>query len=472
MRGISLSHVLEPMPNTENPNLVEDYTSRVNKFVDLCGSAGKAVCDNQKKEFSCRFLSLLTDRDKIASLLSARNLAPTEIEAVAEADQQLKKHARLIVQCVGVNSFGRWSDSGLIPNGEVQPTSWWWKLNEQVPDRSFSRLARPVANIALWLFIALALSYIVEIARRFVGRGPDVASVVMQGFLALLVGGTIVQFARQLVEGTKGNSGSTLFNTKSLLVLAGVLLVFWTVLYKAQPRIAAYYSDRGVTQRKENDYAHAIQNLLRATDLNPADAIAHYNLAVAYQQTKDYDTAEVEYRAAIKWDPAQYLAYSELARLVILRRSDYAEALRLSEAGLKTWKTQTSDKSLDEFAIRSQYSLLVMRGWAYLGLQLYRQAENSLNTAIAEAQNVQQPVTSQFHITGAEAVCLKGKLLDIETKALRDQKKSKEAEDTTKKALCAFLTCREVTSGGAELEPDLFGLMQERLSTSTFPNCE
>jgi tetratricopeptide (TPR) repeat protein len=458
------------MQNIEPPDL-SDYCSGVSGFMAMCDDAALKTLDaKQRQELSRAFLRLLIIRDRIAAILLEKKLAPEAIERVATADQELKKHASSIVQCVGADSFRHWSESGLIPSSEIQPTSWWWKLDQQgrVDSPSFFRLAlNLVIKIGFWLVIAVSLSYIVEIARRFVGSGTDAPSVVTQGFLALLVGGTLVQFARQLVEGTTTKTtDNLLFNIKSLSVLAGALLLLVIVIYKAQPSIAAYYSNQGVDQRRANNYAEAIKSLRRATDMNPKDALAHFNLGVAYQQTKDYDNAEAEFRSALKWDRAQYWAYAELARLAILRRSDYAEALRLAQAGLNVLDNQNSSQPSDNSdQARNKYQLLVMRAWAFLGLQLYRPAESSLDTAINEAQKAQDPITGHPLISGAEAYCLKGKLLDSEAKTFLDQKNSPEAQTKKVQSLCAFLTCRQRNSDSSQLEPDLFGLMQERIAT-------
>lgn len=463
------------MQDIEPPDLLSDYCSNVPDFIALCNESARNPLDaNQRQEFSRNFLRLLINRDKIAALLVEKKLAPEAIERLAKTDQKLKERAKSIVHCVGADSFRRWSESGLIPSSEIQPASWWWKLNEQISDDSPNYL-RLLVNVCLWLVIAVSLSYIVEIARRFIGSGTDAPSVVIQGFLALLVGGTLVQFARQLVEGTTNKTtNNLLFNIKSLSVLAGVLLLVVVVLYLAQPSIAAHYSNRGVEQRRASNYAGAIQSLRRATDLNPADALAHYNLGVAYQQTRDYDNAETEFRTALKWDRSQYLAYSELARLIILRRADYGEALRLAESGLNALKNQGSSKPLDKSEEpRFRYSLLVMRAWALIGLQMYRPAENSLNTAISEAETALDPNTSQPIVSATEAYCLKGKMFDNEAKRFLEEKNSKEAANKSGKSLCAFLTCRERNNDRSDLEPDLFGLMQERLTAiNQYPNCE
>jgi len=464
------------MQNIEPPDLLSDYCSSVSGFIAECD--GRTLDAKQRQELRRDLLKLLITRDRIAAILLEKKLAPEAIECVAEADQKLKKHASSIVECVGADSFRHWSESGLIPSSEIQPTSWWWKLDQEVHVDSPGPL-RLVLNllvkICLWLIIAVSLSYIVEIARRFVGSGTDVPSVVIQGFLALLVGGTLVQFARQLVEGTTTKTtDNLLFNVKSLSVLAGALLLVVIVIYKAQPRIAAHYSNQGVDQRRANNYAEAIKSLRRATDMNPEDALAHFNLGVAYQQTKDYDNAEAEFRSALKWDRAQYWAYFELARLLILRRSDYAEALRLAQTGLNALDNQSSSQSLDSSEhARIKYQLLVVRAWALLGLQLYRHAESSLNTAISEAEKAQDPNTGQPLITAAEAYCLKGKVFDNEAKTFLDQKNAKEADSKSVQSLCAFMTCRQRNNDSSQLEPDLFGLMQERLATmKEVPQCQ
>src|ERR1043165_2844622 len=103
------------MQNIEPPDLVSDYCSSVSDFIALCDkSARKTLHANQRQEFSCNLLRLLINRDKIAAIISEKNLTPEAIERVAEVDQRLKERASSIVHCVGADSFRRWSESGLI----------------------------------------------------------------------------------------------------------------------------------------------------------------------------------------------------------------------------------------------------------------------------------------------------------------------------------------------------------------------
>jgi tetratricopeptide (TPR) repeat protein len=453
-------------------DLSSAYRQMMKEIIDGCGKSPKdALSDENRERNAALFLNLLQVRDDLARRITAKQLKVDEIQTIIEADQELKKNASLIIGSLPEASLQKWRDSGLNPAAEEQAVSWWWRLDEKVSENRFTAFARQMGRVTLWLVIALSLSYLVEFSRRFIGSGADAITVVTQGFLALLVGGTLIQFARQLVEGTKTESSGILFNIPALSILAGILFLGSLLLWFVQPDIAVYYSNLGATQRHAANYAGAIPNLRRATELNPADATAHYNLGVAYQKTGDYNNAEAEYRAAIKWNRSQYWAYSELARLIILRRAENAEALRIVEDGLNELKNRTVQDGLDDNQVtRQKYGLLVMRGWSYTGLQLYRQAENSLNQAIGEAEKTANNTAPGTRLIGAEAYCLKGKLFDAEKKALQSQNKMEEEKDKERQAACAFFICNQKFEENS-LEPDLFGLMQEYLAGDP-PDCE
>ena len=58
----------------------------------------------------------------------------------------------------------------------------------------------------------------------------------------------------------------------------------------------------GVRMAKMNLWREAMFRFRRATTINPNDAMAHNNLAVAYEATGDFDAAAKEYREALRLD--------------------------------------------------------------------------------------------------------------------------------------------------------------------------
>ncbi len=90
---------------------------------------------------------------------------------------------------------------------------------------------------------------------------------------------------------------------------------------EAYQRMAQYARDSNRTQ-------DAIRYGQRAVDLNPDDAEGHLRLAKMYASLPDPDRAITEYRAAIQKNDRLFLAYFELADL-LLARGDGSEADRL-----------------------------------------------------------------------------------------------------------------------------------------------
>lgn len=65
----------------------------------------------------------------------------------------------------------------------------------------------------------------------------------------------------------------------------------------------------GVRMAKMNLWREAMFRFKRAVEMNPGDAMAHNNLAVAYEANGDFDAALREYKEAIRIDKGnQYIA--------------------------------------------------------------------------------------------------------------------------------------------------------------------
>jgi tetratricopeptide (TPR) repeat protein len=247
---------------------------------------------------------------------------------------------------------------------QPSPEDWWWPSD--IPKNKF--LSRILIVLA-WIAIAIALSFIVEVVKRFLSGGVDVASTVLQGLVALLVGGTAVQMARQVI-GLKDDSYAA-ERVSALHYLLAVLFVFIAfVMHIALPKVASYYSDQGVLQKKAGHIVKAIDNYERSVSLKPDDSLSHYNLGLAYEEVLEDDKAESEYRAALRWDDSQCFAYNRLAHLRIARHQGYSEALGLTNIALSKLNAFAKDRAINEDGLRRlHYSLLVNRAWAHLGLK-------------------------------------------------------------------------------------------------------
>jgi len=72
----------------------------------------------------------------------------------------------------------------------------------------------------------------------------------------------------------------------------------------------------GVRMAKMNLWREAMFRFRRAVEINPADAMAHNNLAVAYEANGDFDNARKEYLEALKLDRSNSFIQKNYSRYV------------------------------------------------------------------------------------------------------------------------------------------------------------
>lgn len=75
--------------------------------------------------------------------------------------------------------------------------------------------------------------------------------------------------------------------------------------------LRSFFSDIIGTQRARENF----QQNLKAATLNPADASAHYNLGLIYQQRGDYEEAKAAFQRAIEIDEDEIDAHYQLGRI-------------------------------------------------------------------------------------------------------------------------------------------------------------
>ena len=72
----------------------------------------------------------------------------------------------------------------------------------------------------------------------------------------------------------------------------------------------------GVRMAKQNLWREAMFRFRRAVEINPNDAMAHNNLAVAYEANGDFDNARKEYLEALKLDRSNQYIQKNYSRFV------------------------------------------------------------------------------------------------------------------------------------------------------------
>ncbi|MEG3878384.1 tetratricopeptide repeat protein [Microcoleus sp. herbarium19] len=135
------------------------------------------------------------------------------------------------------------------------------------------------------------------------------------------------------------------------------------------PELASFFNNKGIENYKANRLADTQQAYELALSLDPKSRPALYNLGWLCEEVQDLECARGKYLQAAKLGmPA---AYSNLARLYIVEKKNYAAAVHLLWQGLKLAEDD-----------RVKYSLLKNLGWARLKQDRYSEALQHLDAAI------------------------------------------------------------------------------------------
>lgn len=429
-----------PAPVTKMSTSAEEHeqanlTAAINAYSSALREVLVGVGGKQHKDLTGAVGSMLLARDLVARSLSAGSEktplpTPEELGRLVDLDIELRANAVRIVRRVGRERFADWRRAVPCPDA-----AWWWSL-EEVASSQLSYVSRAL-SVASWLLIALALSFIIEIIRRFLSGGTDLASTLLQGLLGFIVGSTVFQWARQLIDGGSAQAAGRrrLFaSNRSRFITVVVLVIIALAMEYARPQVAGIYSDRGAVLYKNGQLTAAIQKYQRAINLDPSNTQAHYNIGRAYEDVLDYEKAMDEYKNAILADSESYAAYNNLARLYILQRNDYAGALKLLDKALSM--RIEGDEQARAIVM---YALYKNRGWANLGLKNYSEAKDDLQTAqrlrgddaeaycllaqVSEAQKDKAGAEENWKACGEFAASQKGKIEPIWAGLAREKQK-------------------------------------------------
>lgn len=103
------------------------------------------------------------------------------------------------------------------------------------------------------------------------------------------------------------------FVASSLILLAVLMLAGCG---SSNPEQAGTQKDFGVRMARMNLWREAMFRFKRAVEMEPNDAMAHNNLAVAYEANGDFDKAGEEYRTAIRLDKSNSHIQKNYSRFV------------------------------------------------------------------------------------------------------------------------------------------------------------
>lgn len=136
------------------------------------------------------------------------------------------------------------------------------------------------------------------------------------------------------------------FATSSVVLAALLILIVGCGSGRAGDLSQAQTQRRfGVRMAKMNLWREAMFRFRRATEIEPDNAMAHNNLAVAYEATGDFDAAAKEYREALRLDRSNEYIQKNYSRFVeFTQKSKKREAAKppLAEAAPATPVTVTA----------------------------------------------------------------------------------------------------------------------------------
>ncbi len=93
-------------------------------------------------------------------------------------------------------------------------------------------------------------------------------------------------------------------------------IVFWSACAHRHAGPEAMEENFGVNMARMNLWREAMFRFNRAVELNPGDAMAHNNLAVAYEANGEFDKAAKEYREAMRLDKSNQYIQKNYSRYV------------------------------------------------------------------------------------------------------------------------------------------------------------
>ena len=136
------------------------------------------------------------------------------------------------------------------------------------------------------------------------------------------------------------------FTTSSLILVALLVLPLAGVACRSSGGDLSEASTQrrfGVRMAKMNLWREAMFRFRRATQIEPDNAMAHNNLAVAYEATGDFEAAAKEYREALRLDRSNEHIQKNYSRYVeFMQRGKKREAKPAVGAATTTAATTTT----------------------------------------------------------------------------------------------------------------------------------
>lgn len=409
-----------PNPQPVTPGAPGGESTGLSEALEAYRSALEELPLEPSDTAPARVMRVLRARSRLEEVMSSAGAALDDetLTRIIALDERLRSSATRLDALIGRSVLAGWRETVHPPE-----EAWWWSLDARAAASEHQRGFGWLLLAGLVLTSALSLS--AEIAQRFLSGEPDfvgVFSSLSQLLLALLSAGALTQrggewLDRHLAHPALRPGRGPLWKLGLAVAVLGVVLA----LKLSLPAIAGLYNQRGVELHEQGEYHRAIQRFQRAIALDPSSAQAHYNLAVAYEFILDNEAAIAEYELARQQGHFPQL-YNNLARLYILHKKEPELALRLLNQAAELGMKDPEDPSYP-------YALQKNRGWALLGLGLYRQAGAELDEAL------------KLKEYPSAAHCLLAQVREAQESEARKAEATKKAEEAKKAAFDHWQQC-------------------------------
>jgi tetratricopeptide (TPR) repeat protein len=332
----------------------------------------EAMPESPETDAVLKVMTVLLAREQVARVLTNGDAVNgSAFLQISELDRRLRNSASHIDKLVGKETLADWRQA-------IHPENspWWWNLDQQAAAEERSQ--NPLWTIPAAVLFLLSLTVIADTITTLKNGGLNRLSVfgtLMQTVLALIAGSTFLVSGREWLEKlfVKFKVDRKFQGGSRVVLAAGVFVLTLAISLLLPNLVARYRNYEGDKFFNSKQYADAVTAYQQAVALEPSFVKAHFNLALAYDKSRDYSEAIDEYEHTLTVDGGNYIAGNNLARLYIIQTKDYGGALRLLNGWIK--KLQTVPVDL-------HYYLYKNRGWAHLERQEYAQAQADLEWAL------------------------------------------------------------------------------------------
>ncbi len=347
------------MDNAPNAPYVIAFAKAVRAYhrqVQALKQPGDSICVWSKDS---EILALLRQRDRIQFFIDQSAQQPETAEIPSPLLVQLSQDdatlSRWAEQFTRIEPFSHWQKSLAPPKHH-----WWWHSPPE-PAKPWTHWLLGGLTIAL-LTVCLALAR--DISTRFFTGAPGIWSslgAIAPAALALFAtGGALTKVGQQLIDSLLARQGRSPHHEPWIKfgLAAALTVMFFIGHFQGLPWAADQYFAVGQRQYfDEGKLTSAQGNFQRALQLHPDFPEANHNLALTYEDLRDFDSAKAEYVKALS---AGYLkSVNNLARLQIAEDQKYESAAVLLLTALK-------DEGRDREDTELEYGLRKNLGWAWL----------------------------------------------------------------------------------------------------------